>query len=414
MDPFYYPGILSLFGKIWFQDCFFYEASSELIEVEVFYDGCEFLNDWHVDQLAALSNVYGAMYAKCIFKGLVESPLPSFINGVEQKLEIKSPLFSACFFDKNISFRRVRFVSDPFRDISEFNSCSCVALHSCQFENGVYFSGFSGLSSGKIKAIKCGFSGKFNAHALKVMEIRLLDCDFKGVAVFSGSKFNFFKLVRCVFYGFVDFEGSEFVDNVVFDSVAIEKLSSFRKAKFFGGLDLDRANFSSEANFLGIDADGGNIKNTTRETYRLIKHSFDKIGNHLEANKFFAKEMDKYREEVSDNKTLPWWDLAVYRVNKGVSDFGQNYLLSIGWLLLAMVFYFYAFVLHRHMGWLHTEPSCNVFGNTYDKLNCLASGMIPFKGFLTNGMELLSLVFYIIFAVLVWQTVVALKRHTRR
>lgn len=37
---------------------------------------------------------------------------------------------------------------------------------------------------------------------------------------------------------------------------------------------------------------------TDRETFRIIKHSFDAVGNHIEANKYFAHEMQACRREL--------------------------------------------------------------------------------------------------------------------
>lgn len=46
--------------------------------------------------------------------------------------------------------------------------------------------------------------------------------------------------------------------------------------------------------------------------------------------------------------------------------------------------------------------------------NRFTSSIIPFKNILKEGMEFISLIFHIIFVSLVWQTIVAVKRHTQR
>ncbi|MBE0506904.1 MAG: hypothetical protein IBX50_09335 [Marinospirillum sp.] len=357
------------------------------------------------------------LFKKCHFLGSLKVDTKG--NSVESHVDF----FKSCRFGGSgkakLTVRNLHFLGE--------------SLHDCSFEKidldikDSYFKERVSLNGGRFSSIffkGLKFAGKFEIkygsdkyNLPPPFCIKISNVDFLGVSDFNGAPINELEFRRVDFRGFFAFEDVGVIDKGcqgLFEYVTFHNHATFRGAKFLGGLNLDRANFSGEANFLGVDADGGNIANTTRETYRLIKHSFDKIGNHLEANKFFAKEMDKYREEVSGNKSLPLWDRAVFHINKNVSDFGQNYLLSIGWLLLSMVFYFYTFVLHRHFGLIHPKPSCDVFGNWYDKVNCLASGMIPFNSFLTSGMELLSLLFYMIFAVLVWQTVVALKRHIRR
>ncbi|WP_404419571.1 hypothetical protein [Marinospirillum sp.] len=279
-------------------------------------------------------------------------------------------------------------------------------------------------------------------------------------------------------------------DRATFEYVTFHTHATFRGAKFLGGLDLDRANFSDEANFLGVDVDGGDVSKTTRETYRLIKHSFDSIGNHLEANKFFAKEMDKYHKELDsgrltfsnihnikvlpkeENKNLlaladlffPWlmlflyfiftaplyllllitllystpflterihlgnilqnffhWisgvneKVPVYWFNKISSDFGQSYIRpAVGMLILvsAHVVSIRCFGSSLDLQENYNPCSPEISG-ILGYLNCGAS-LVPFSNVLISGMELLSLMFYLIFAALFWQFVVALKRHTRR
>lgn len=60
-------------------------------------------------------------------------------------------------------------------------------------------------------------------------------------------------------------------------------------------------------------------------------------------------------------------------------------------------------------------PSANeAISSVSNVLNGIAANIIPFKKLLREGMEFTSLVFYIIFASLIWQTIVAVKRHTQR
>ncbi|SFB80035.1 hypothetical protein SAMN05660443_0207 [Marinospirillum celere] len=399
--------------------------------------------------VSTLSKFHGVEFADCNFtceKPFLKKALVGF-----QKCDFKSGL-SLTAYCKSLFFPA--FINCCFSsDVTSENEKEGISIgfSGCDFKGNMM--SFKGISSDEDAVI---------INSYNIGRFYLKGASFKGGFKVSGSKFNYFSKNDAVFEKNVCFDRSSFCflemhhvnfnqlfsfernlvsdkgKKSVFGNVMFNSHAIFREAIFSGGLDLDRANFSGEANFLGVDVDGGDIANTTRETYRLIKHSFDNIGNHLEANKFFAKEMDKYREELDEERTRfsdvfrhsqngttfagrcgRWASgmnskIPIYWLNKIFSDFGQNYLLSVGWLLLFMVAYFYTFVLHRHLGLLHSESSCDVFGNWYDKVNCLASGMIPFKDFLTQGMELLSLLFYLIFAVLVWQTVVALKRHTRR
>ena len=81
----------------------------------------------------------------------------------------------------------------------------------------------------------------------------------------------------------------------MFEYVTFLSFTNFRNTTFYSGLNLENSNLKEAPNFLNIDI---NPKFTNRETFRIIKNSFDKIGNNIEANKFFVFEMNKYEEEL--------------------------------------------------------------------------------------------------------------------
>lgn len=71
---------------------------------------------------------------------------------------------------------------------------------------------------------------------------------------------------------------------------------NFRNATFNSGLDLENANLKEMPNFLNVKLLSNN---TNRETLRIIKHSFDKVGNHIEANKYFSLEMERHKNDMA-------------------------------------------------------------------------------------------------------------------
>jgi len=116
------------------------------------------------------------------------------------------------------------------------------------------------------------------------------------------STFIQFKISKSIFNDFTGFENCIFgtSNNLIeelaeFEYVTFKDILTLRNTKFLSGLNLENINLLNDANFLKIIVA---FKNTPRETFRLIKHSFDKISNSIEANKFFIKEMTKYKEEL--------------------------------------------------------------------------------------------------------------------
>jgi hypothetical protein len=132
------------------------------------------------------------------------------------------------------------------------------------------------------------------------------------------------------FNSVVDFTKTHF-DEISLKATIFQKLVLFNEVLFKGSLNLSSTIFKDEVNFLGIKNKNGknletdNIKN--RETARIIKHSFEKLDNIIEANKFYALEMQKREEELSKEKN--WSDLIVFKFHKISSNHSQDWLLAL-------------------------------------------------------------------------------------
>ena len=200
----------------------------------------------------------------------------------------------------------------------------------------------------------------------------------------------------------------------IFDYVTFGSTVSFRNSDFSNGLDIQNTNFKEHPNFLRskIEFIGSN-----RETFRSIKNAFDKVGNHIEANKYFALELKKYKDELYDekNKDATRREKFVFYLNEKVSDFGQDYWKPIKLLILSVLIYSFLIIGHER-NWLYQMyPEVNgIFSIISSLVNSIAKGFIPFHKILRDGMEFISLIFGLILSGLIWQTVVAIKRHTRR
>jgi len=188
-----------------------------------------------------------------------------------------------------------------------------------------------------------------------------------------------------------------------------ESIVNFRNTDFLCGLDLQDTNLK-EANFLNIKT---NEKYTNRETYRKIKHSFDSIGNYIDGNKIYPCEMRKYQEELN-TKPLNQ-EKIIFFINKYISDFGQSYIRPILWMILFTSIFLLLNYSYEDR-WLYKIcPDINILiAFVVDGFNSWAKAIIPFSRFLKPNMEFLSLIFFIIYSALIWQIVIAVKRHTRR
>ena len=256
----------------------------------------------------------------------------------------------------------------------------------------------------------------------EVDEFHVCDCNFYETSDLFKTRFEIFNLEKCFFSKFVGFENCVFGKNdskeakyiALFKYVTFQSFVNLRNATFLSGLDFDLVNLSSSASLNALNADIP-IANTERETFRIIKDSFQKIGNNIEANKYFVKEMKKYKEELSNTKKWYSQDRVIFFWNEKISNFGQSYLRPIAIFFIFALLYKWVIAGYNNETLYKIYPPLNgAISNTADFLNSMIRNIPHFSKVLKSGMESVSLVFYLIFVVLIWQTVVAVKRHVRR
>lgn len=158
--------------------------------------------------------------------------------------------------------------------------------------------------------------------------------------------------------------------------------------------------------------------NSNRETFRIIKYSFEKNGNHIEANNYFIQEMKAYKKEMEndeENKFDNYQKFIIYS-NEFISSFGQSYVKLTIILILSSTFYLFIKFLHNKYFILKKIELIFSLNEISDFLNNLAINFFPFSKFIEKqqGLEFISLLFYIWFSILIWQIIIAIKRHTIR
>lgn len=271
------------------------------------------------------------------------------------------------------------------------------------------------------------FKENFKLHNCEVDNAIIEDTDFEKHADFYKSTFKYglsdnddksiyFKALN--FKGLALFGDCTFNEKLCFMYITFENFSHFRRAVFSKGLDLDYSNIQKEMNFFGIKGldTEQSIKNTSQETYRIIKYNFDKIGNTIEGNKFFSLEMKKHKDELFDSS---WKEniqkKIVFWLNEKISNFGRSYVKPIIHIFVFVLCYKYI-IDGTVSSFLDTYvPSFNNLINQIGNfLNSLVKDINVIKKILTKNYEFISFLFHIAISVLVWQTVVAIKRNTKR
>ncbi|PVZ68413.1 hypothetical protein [Pelagibaculum spongiae] len=405
--------IINKLGVVKFYNCDVY-AESFTSGTPVLFDHCFFKRIWQLPNANALE-MQDCLYVDCTFEGKVHS-----LEGWSEHCKYTAPQFKACSFRDKISVVNSEFLSKFFVESKASNlkgAMKNIAVEDSLFHEKFLCNEYDSVELVDIRGSK--FKSKFEMKSCSIDVMKLIDTNVDGLIDFYSSKIICFEAKKCIFKGLSVFEKCVFGNNVselnqtaFFEYVTFSGLVNFRSAEFCSGLKLDKANFIEEANFLDTEV---HPKQTNRETFRIIKHSFDDVGNYLEGNKYFALEMKKYREEISNNR---WWnqDRIAYWFNEEISGYGQNYFRPME-LVIALGLINYLLMACKNSNCLY-KILPELLKKPVDMIatfaNDFAMAIFPIKRFLYPEMEFISLVSYPIFGVLFWQLIVAVKRHTRR
>jgi uncharacterized protein YjbI with pentapeptide repeats len=415
-DFFDYIPMLQNLGKIHFNYCEFYLGYIKLPSIECFFQDCEFYVHWSIYDYYPLENISNVIYQQCKFYDHVSASGNESLNS---RLILNHQQFDNCNFEKELAFEYIDAKEAIFADSYELRSnIKKLKLYHSNFEKRFVFNDYIIESAYFENSV---FDEKFEFKNNVVGTFEIDDCNFKKIADFFETTFEKFKIHKSIFDNFTGFELCKFGKETdpknrdyiaLLEYVTFSNFVNFRNTHFYSGLDIDNINLKDSPNFLNTEI---GFSNTTRETFRIVKNSFDKIGNHIDANHFFALEMKKYKEELSkqDDKNA---EKLVFWFNEKISDFGQNYVRPIG-IFIALSLLFYMLTVGYEKEWLYVfnEPVNHGMELIATFFNGLAKSLLPFESkLLKTGMEFISLLFYIAFSVLTWQIIVAVKRHTKR
>ena len=393
-----YSDILGKLKYIKFVGCSFKGLSLTFIETECAFYSCTFHSIWELSNIPILKSQQGVLFHKCIFKENVHTDW-----GPNRKLDI--PFFKDCNFQKGLELISVILDKPLFTNSEGINDLSLSTLKISQCEINSSFI-LNGHKIGKLLINDSIFTAKFELKENNIDEFSIDNTNYKKLVDAYKTKFGSFSIEKSIFDDFVGFEKCVCSPNEqasLFRYATFLSFVNFRGAKFLSGLDIKNINLKESPNFLEVEVSNNN---TPRETFRIIKHSFEKIGNNIEANKYFAIEMKKYSSELTFKNHLS--EKTILTLNGLISNYGQSYVKPIAWIIITATLY--SWIVNSNVSlWLTEQfPSLNYC------LNSGAKNILPFGKFLKENLEFISLLFYILFTSLIWQTIVAIKRHTKK
>ncbi len=413
-DPYDYMKMLKNFQQLHFDSCTFSAKHLELFGPKVFFNHCRFKSVWHHYNFNLLENTFGFIYNHCIFDSIVD------LSGSEENpMTFMYSVFYHCKFFDGIMANYAYFESYLFEeDLTEKpldHNKFGISITQCEFKLP-FIIDHRTLTICVILASR--FNAEFRISSSQIGNLMIMNCQFKQVSRLIKTQFSEFEMENSMFSDLTSFEGSSFgvgessSDKATrFEFVTFLSFCSFSGTNFLKGLNLHRVSMKETPNFLNSKV---NERLTDRETFRIIKNSFDQVGNFIEGNKFYKLEMLKRKEELNEKKNSV--ESRLFSLYHLISDYGQ----SIGrpLIYIAITAVVYAFLLYgKQENWLYYFLPDHI-GISLDQgfgfLNLFARGVLPYKDFSVQGMEFISLIFYIITTSLIWLVILAIKRHTKR
>jgi len=369
-------------------------------------------------------------------------------------LNIKNIHYTDCHFKKDIWL----FDED---DMSKTDTIYMLSFKCCIFEEEFNLD-FSANNMPKCNIDTLDIQNSTFKKSIKVNKCHIhtgfvfsLNTVF-GAGDFEDNRFIHTHFIRNKFNDVVSFKKSNF-DNFDFRENTFDKLVIFQDLTFKSKLNLKGNIFKDEVNFLDIKhkdskkLEAENIAN--RETARIIKNSFEKQNNIIEANKFYALEMEKRAEELKSENNLV--EKFIFHIHGLSSNHSQDPFRVFLWIIIfGILSATIDFFSMTHFGiHIHNEPYMmvglvmfipllfcivDIFKNKnftlsflilfliisayslvtqdfYTYFSLFAKTINPFSMmFSDDGINIFQLVFKVTFAYLYYQLIVSIRQNTRR
>lgn len=353
------------------------------------------------------SNVKTIEFDMCILYNIcIES------NSTITNLKIKNSIIVDRFFLKNKIFNELNLEHSKFYQKVKIQECTVTK------ETSFFNTSFKELAD--------FYRTKFN-------EVVFERADFEKISVFSEVTFN----------DDIDFKYVKFLGKAIFRDTVMKKKLNLRNTIFDDDANfLDVTSKEREKHYFYKDEYIGEtslIKVSNRETARIIKNFYDKSNNIIEANKFYALEMEKREKELEEGikGIQSFFEYFIFKVHAISSNHSQDWILTLLWIInITYIYSISCFASNYHneiIVDLVIVLIAIVFITTirllqkiilligiivfiffsYIKLDILVMNINPFSKIGTN-MTYEAFTFKIIMAYLIYQFIVSVRQNTRR
>lgn len=340
------------------------------------------------------------------------------------------------FNELNIEFRECIFLD--IANFEKYNLEENIIFNTCTFKDALLL---NKVYKRRVSFLACTINNSNCKDIIFEEKVEIKECTlnnsdfentrFKKVCDFYKTKFYDNNFNKTTFEDIAVFTETVFYNDVNFKYTTFEKLALFRKTIFEKTVNFEDSIFNEETNFLDIKLNMAN-----RETARIIKNSFEQQNNIIEANRFYAKEMEERENELKFLDNPFQW--LVFKAHSKSSSHSQDWVLPILWILNIGLFYsmnistfyhnnalasiagiliilFFVFCKTTLLKIMLSTSFIIFIFLSYIDLDDLADKINPFsimtsKDPITFGL----LIFKITIAYLIYQFIVSVRQNTRR
>ncbi|MDX4065499.1 hypothetical protein Q6A91_05625 [Aliarcobacter skirrowii] len=328
----------------------------------------------------------------------------SSIFGKNQKIltmkQCKIDLFWNTFIEKyskienkEIKIERVHFPTSKetpflFSQVLEKLSPNTILLSECRFYDNTIITSYeqNKFTLQQLKVVNTFVEGELYITNVKFDNIYITDCNIPSLKIqmslienlnIFGNKENerFIRNINIAgskisnFFKFQDLEletlylNDTSIKNTILKNLLIKNQFNLENTTFETRLDfynveykntinLESAKIPDETNFeeFKFDID---LKTISRKTARQIKHSFEKIGNKIDANKFHSIELNARENELKKNFYINLENLLSFLVfffHGLTSRHSRDFLLPLLWIISVSMYTYIGFTIEKIFG----------------------------------------------------------------
>ena len=335
-----------------------------------FFEMCEFLEDWLVLAQGKNLSLIGeddSLYLECEFK--CEVLIYNYYINISV-LEKYSAIFEGCKI-RALKIHGVVVKTHLWVDYTHDQSCFLldINVYGSEFECEV------DLSRAKLEKVSLNSSSFYqvNLSMISPSKLTIESCNFKGECNFKCSTVKDFVVLNSNFNAKCDLACAE-IDELMIANSSFGNVLNFNSIKVKESICLEALHFSIPPDFSYCDFSNVAIAGSVRETWRIMKHALDNVGNKVEAGHYYALEMQAYQREL---RTKKWYDSerVLLKANSVISNHGQSYYWPIIWLVLTMILTSLLIANQQHQ--LLSTP--DVFLPLTRLLNSFAQGFFPIR-----------------------------------